>query len=67
MIIKAYTCGCKDWVVKNFIKNGAPREKIILGLATYGKSFVWNSDARMIGGPAKYGESVTYKQVQFET
>lgn len=39
----------KDWVINYFISNGAPPEKLILGLAFYGKSFVWNSDARMIG------------------
>ena len=35
----------------------------MLGIAAYGKSFIWNTDARMIGGPAKYGDSVSYKQV----
>ncbi len=50
--------------MQHFVKNGAPRDKIILGLATYGKSFIWNSDERMIGGLAKYGDAVTYKQVK---
>lgn len=50
-------------MVNYFISNGAPAEKIILGIALYGKSFIWNSDARMIGGPAKFGDFVSYKQV----
>lgn len=53
----------KDWVVNYFISNGAPPQKLVLGLAFYGKSFTWTSDARMIGGPAKYGDFVGYKQV----
>ena len=53
----------QDWIVNYFISNGAPPEKLNLGLAMYGKSFVWNSDARMIGGPAKFGDFVSYKQV----
>ena len=53
----------QDWVINYFISNGAPPEKLILGIAFYGKSFIWNSDARMIGGPAKYGDFVGYKAV----
>lgn len=53
----------QDWVVNYFISNGAPPEKLNLGLAMYGKSFIWNSDTRMIGGPAKFGDFVSYKQV----
>jgi len=70
------------------ISNGAPPEKLILGIPFYGKSFIWNTDARMIGlnlifsfvllinflflfdifigGPAKYGDVVGYKQVNFQ-
>lgn len=39
----------QDWVVNYFISNGAPAEKLILGIPFYGKSYIWNSDARMIG------------------
>lgn len=53
----------QDWVINYFLSNGAVAEKLILGIAFYGKSFVWNSDARMIGGPAKFGDFVSYKQV----
>jgi chitinase len=53
----------QDWVVNYFISNGAPPEKIMLGISAYGKSFQWNSDARMIGGPAKFNDWVSYKQV----
>lgn len=53
----------QDWVVNYFISNGAPPQKLILGLALYGKSFTWNTDARMIGGPAKFADSVSFKQV----
>lgn len=28
-----------DWAVNYWIKNGLPREKLILGLATYGRAF----------------------------
>ena len=54
----------KDFAVNYFISNGAPPEKIILGISSYGKSFQWNSDARMIGGPAKFGDWVSFKQVR---
>lgn len=53
----------KHWVVNYFISNGAPAQKLVLGISLYGKSFIWNSDARMIGGPAKYGDNVSFKQV----
>jgi hypothetical protein len=53
----------KHWAVQYFIENGAPREKLILGLATYGKSFIWNSNGRMIGDSAKYDGYYDYKQV----
>lgn len=53
----------QDWIINYFISNGAPPEKLNLGLAMYGKSFIWNSDTRMIGGPAKFGDFVSYKQI----
>ena len=31
----------KDWAVSYFIENGAPSDQILLGLASYGKSFTW--------------------------
>ena len=50
-------------MINYLISLGAPPEKLILGIAFYGKSFIWNSDARMIGGPAKYGDFVGFKTV----
>ena len=61
-----YSIYHKDWAVNYFISNGAPPEKIVLGISAYGKSFQWNSDARMIGGPAKFGDWVSYKQVNLK-
>jgi len=53
----------QHWVVNYFISNGAPAQKLILGISLYGRSFIWNTDARMIGGPAKYGDNVSFKQI----
>jgi hypothetical protein len=33
----------KDWAVTYFIENGAPSDQILLGLASYGKSFTWEN------------------------
>jgi chitinase len=49
--------------VNYFISNGAPPDKLNLGIALYGKSFIWNSDMRMIGGPARYGDAISFKQI----
>jgi chitinase len=56
-------CRFKNWVVNYFLSQGAPPHKLILGIAFYGKSFIWNTDARMIGGPAAYGDVVSYKSI----
>lgn len=43
-----------DWGLTNYIKNGAPLEKINLGLATYGRTFKLIDYTKTdIGSPAK--------------
>ncbi len=43
------------------ISNGAPPDKLILGIAFYGKSFIWNSDLRMIGKLTKKRQQLSFK------
>ena len=45
------------------ISNGAPPQKLILGITFYGKSFNWNTETKMIGASAVFGEVIGYKQV----
>ena len=49
LILVALNWIYKDWVVNYLINNMVPPEKLILGIALYGKSFKWTSDARVIG------------------
>ena len=42
-----------NWAVQNFINKGAPKEKIILGLAAYGRTFTLaNAAMNKPGDPA---------------
>lgn len=47
----------QDWAVKNWLAKGTPKEKLILGLATYGRSFTLSSSDTGMGSPAKGGGS----------
>jgi len=42
-----------DFAVKYWINNGAPKHKINIGLATYGRSFTLTSSSTGLGAPAK--------------
>lgn len=42
------------WAVQKFINDGAPSSKILLGLATYGRSFTLSDPSQTtMGSPAK--------------
>jgi GH18 family chitinase len=43
-----------DWATRYWIKNGMPKEKIMLGLATYSRCFTLGSSSTEFGAPA-YG------------
>jgi chitinase len=42
-----------DFAIKYWINNGAPKHKINIGLATYGRSFTLTSSSTGLGAPAK--------------
>ncbi|CAF0724867.1 unnamed protein product [Didymodactylos carnosus] len=49
-----------DWAVRYWMANGMPKEKIVMGLATYGRTFKLNSTQTSIGasssGPGDAGK-----------
>ncbi len=44
------------WAIKKWLDSGAPKEKILLGLAAYGRSYtIADSSKTNLGAPAKEG------------
>lgn len=43
----------QDYTIKFYLENGADRDKLVLGIPTYGRSYsLFNPDATEIGAPA---------------
>lgn len=43
----------KDYTIKHYLKAGADRSKLVLGIPTYGRSYtLFNPDDNEIGAPA---------------
>lgn len=44
----------KDWAVNHWIDNGCPKEKLILGLAFYGRGYALkDTSVNGVGAPSK--------------
>ncbi|XP_018916542.2 uncharacterized protein Cht6 isoform X2 [Bemisia tabaci] len=55
-----------DYTIKHYLKLGADREKLVLGIPTYGRSYtLFNKDANQLGapadGPGEQGEATREK------
>lgn len=65
-MVITFTFLSKDYTVKHYIKMGADRNKLVLGIPTYGRSYtLFNPDATEIGapadGPGEQGEATREK------
>lgn len=49
-----------DWAANYWVQKGAPKEKIVIGLAFYGRAFTLTSSEDGVGSPAKAGASFPY-------
>lgn len=48
-----YFCVSQDYTIKHYLKAGADRDKLVLGIPTYGRSYtLFNPDSTDIGAPA---------------
>jgi len=54
-------CYNVDWAVNYWISKGAPREKLVLGLATYGRSFNLTDTNQHREGSLAYGAGIAGK------
>ena len=49
---------CQEWVVDYWMTRGAPAEKLVVGMAFYGKSFTLRSAAKHGVGDPKSGTGI---------
>lgn len=48
-----YASCFQDYTIKHYIKMGASRDKLVLGIPTYGRSYtLFNPDSTELGAPA---------------